>query len=129
MSAQCGRAIVLLAHGSRDTLWRRPVEAVQAHLQRAQPQLAVRCAYLELCPPTLPDVVQELAAQGRTRIAVVPLFLGAGRHVRDDLPCQVQALAASHPQLQITLARHVGDDERMVALMARLALEAVSIDL
>ncbi|SDL96270.1 sirohydrochlorin cobaltochelatase [Oryzisolibacter propanilivorax] len=117
-------AIILLAHGSRDPLWRRPVEAVQARLQAAQPDAVVRCAYLELCPPTLHDVVQELATQGIRRIAVVPLFLGAGRHVREDLPLTVEALARAHPALQLRLAPHVGEDERLLQLMADIAAEA-----
>lgn len=122
------RALILLAHGSRDPLWRRPIEAVQQLLHRQQPQLQVRCAYLELCPPTLEQVVQELAALAVTRVAVVPLFLGAGRHVRDDLPQTVQALARAHPQLGLTLAPHIGDDARLLALMAQIAADAVSID-
>ncbi len=120
-----GRAVVLLAHGSRDGQWRQPIEAVQARLQAMQPGITVRCAYLELCPPTLEDAVQELAAARATHMAVVPLFLGAGRHVREDLPKMVQALALAFPALHITLAKPVGEDERMIGIMAQLAAEAV----
>ena len=50
--------IVLFAHGSRDPLWRAPIEAVRQHLEAqhppAQQPTSVRCAYLELCTPSLP---------------------------------------------------------------------------
>ncbi|AVO47874.1 cobalamin biosynthesis protein CbiX [Melaminivora suipulveris] len=119
-----GSAVILLAHGSRDALWRRSVEAVQAQLRQTQPDVPVRCAYLELCAPTLAQAVRELAAEDAARIAIVPLFLGVGRHVREDLPQQVQALALEHPQLQLALSAPVGEDARLVALLAQLAGEA-----
>ena len=42
------RGIILVGHGSRDPLWRGPIEAVAARLAAQQPTVATRCAYLEL---------------------------------------------------------------------------------
>ncbi|MBP8029389.1 MAG: CbiX/SirB N-terminal domain-containing protein, partial [Giesbergeria sp.] len=84
--------IVLFAHGSRDPLWRAPMEAVRQHIEAQSAAAAVRCAYLELCAPNLPDAVQELLAESAshnthiTHITVVPMFLGTGKHAREDLP-------------------------------------------
>ena len=119
------RAIILLAHGSRDPLWCRPIEAVRDCLQAQQPGVAVYCAYLELCPPPLQQVLQELADGGCTRAAIAPLFLGAGRHVREDLPQMVRTLARQFPQLRLSLAGHIGEDERVVALLAQMAAQAL----
>ena len=118
-------AIVLLAHGSRDPLWRQPIEAVAASIQARQPDLAVRCAYLELCEPGLPAALADLATLGAARISIVPLFLGAGHHVRDDLPRQVQALALAHPQVELRLQPPMGENERVTALMADIAAQTV----
>ncbi|MGD9774291.1 sirohydrochlorin chelatase [Diaphorobacter sp.] len=117
--------IVLFAHGSRDPLWRRPMEAVRDHLQAAQPALDVRCAYLELCDPSLPATVADMAARGITHIGIVPMFLGTGRHAREDLPRMVQELAQAHAHLQIGLRPPIGEDGRMIALMAQIAGEAL----
>jgi len=117
------RAIVLIAHGSRDALWRSPIEAVRARTQALLPHCVVRCAYLELCPPDVAQTVAELAAAAVTRITLLPLFLGAGRHVREDLPRQVQVLAASYPHVQLHLCPPVGEDERLIALLAHMAQE------
>ena len=35
------RGIVLLAHGSRDPLWRQPIERVAAHMRERDPQVLV----------------------------------------------------------------------------------------
>jgi len=112
-------ATVLLAHGSRDPLWRKPIEAVQARLMAQQ--RPVCCAYLELCPPDLDTAIAQLAANGATHITIAPLFLGAGRHVREDLPRKAAALARRFPQVQLHLLPPVGEDERLIALLAQIA--------
>ena len=115
--------IVLFAHGSRDPLWRAPMEAVRQHIEAQSAAAAVRCAYLELCAPNLPDAVQELAAQGASRITVVPMFLGTGKHAREDLPVLVQALRNAHPSVQFHIQPAIGENPRMTALMAEIASE------
>ena len=115
--------IVLFAHGSRDPLWRAPIEAVHAHIAEHQPDLLVRCAYLELCSPDLPQACAELVALGVDHITVVPMFLGTGRHARTDLPELVQALQLNHPGVAFVVQSPVGEDPRMTALMAHIATE------
>ena len=116
-------AIVLFAHGSRDPLWRAPMEAVAARIAQQHPDRPVACAYLELCPPTLPDAVAQLAAQGAREVTVVPMFLGTGKHAREDLPVLVQQLRARHPSVCFAVQPAVGEDPRMTALMAEIACE------
>ena len=113
--------IVLFAHGSRDPLWRAPIEAVQSYILAHQPGVAVRCAYLELSTPDLPQAVQDLVSQGATTVTVVPMFLGTGKHAREDLPVLVQELRAQHPDVHIHVQAAIGEDPRMTALMASIA--------
>ena len=123
-AAQAERpGIVLFAHGSRDPLWREPIEAVRERMAQQHPHLPVRCAYLELCEPDLARAVAELVAQGVNDITVVPMFLGTGRHAREDLPRLVADLRQSHPGVAFALQRPVGEDPRMTALMAAIAME------
>ena len=118
--------IVLFAHGSRDPLWRLPMEAVLARMRAEQPALEVRCAYLELCAPDLAGAVAELATLGATQITIASLFLGAGRHVREDLPRMVQDLAHNFGHLQLRLQPPIGEDARMTALMADIACQSIA---
>jgi len=115
------RGVVLFAHGSRDPLWRAPIEAVRDHV--AALGLEARCAYLELCAPDLPAAVAELAALGTGQVTIVPMFLGTGRHAREDLPRLVAQLRAAHPALSIAVQPAIGEDPRVTALMARIAAE------
>lgn len=117
------RATILFAHGSRDPLWSGPIEAVARRMRELDPQRLIRCAYLELMQPDLATAVDELAGAGARAVTIVPMFLGVGRHARQDLPVLLAALARSHPRITITLQSAIGEDPRVLELMARVALD------
>jgi sirohydrochlorin cobaltochelatase len=116
------RAIILFGHGSRDPAWRRPMEDVARRIAATSRDVAVRCAYLELDPPDFASCVRELVAGGVTEISVVPMFIGMGRHVREDLPQLVGAARDEHG-VRITQRDSVGEDGRVLDLIARICLE------
>jgi sirohydrochlorin cobaltochelatase len=119
--------IILFAHGSRDPLWHKPIEAVAAHIAITAPHTTVECAYLELSTPDLATVTQRMVDAGLRAITIVPMFLGVGRHAREDLPLLVQALGQQHPTLQITLKAAVGEDQRLVEMLAHIALDGTTL--
>lgn len=114
-------AVVLFGHGSRDPLWRKPIEAVAERMRTDAPAVPVACAYLELTEPALPETVESLAARGARTIRIVPMFLGVGRHAREDLPALVQDLRAQHPTIAFDLQPSIGEHPAMLALMADIA--------
>jgi sirohydrochlorin cobaltochelatase len=116
------RGIVLLAHGSRDPLWRLPIEAVAAAIRARDPEALVCCAYLELCHPDLAQAATDLIAGGAHRIRVFPLFLGVGKHAREDLPLLVAQVRAQHPGVPVELLPTAGEHPQLTALMADIAL-------
>ena len=118
------RGVILFGHGSRDALWRAPIEAVGARLTQEHPELAVACAYLELCEPTLAQATASLLDQGVHHFTLVPMFLGTGRHARADLPQLVQALRTQYPHTHWHVQPSIGEDPRMTALMAQIAAQA-----
>jgi sirohydrochlorin cobaltochelatase len=119
------RAVILFAHGSRDPLWHLPMQAVAAQVAANDPQVQVACAFLELTTPDLPTVAAQLVAQGVQQLTVVPMFLGVGRHVREDLPVLMDGLRQQHPGVDIVLQAAVGENPQLVALLAKIALEPV----
>ena len=117
------RATILFAHGSRDPLWSQPMQAVARRMREIEPGAQVRCAYLELMQPDLATAVRACVDEGCDDIVVVPMFLGVGRHARDDLPALVAQLAPTIPGTRIRLQAAVGEDPRIVELLARIALD------
>ena len=116
------RGIVLFAHGSRDPQWRLPIEAVADAIRAREPGALVCCAYLELCTPDLARAAADLIAAGARQIRIFPLFLGVGKHAREDLPVLLAQLGTEHPGVPLELMPTAGEDRRLTALMAEIAL-------
>lgn len=115
-------ALVLVAHGSPDPDWRRPLEQLQAQLQlRLGPRVAL--AYLAHAP-SIEDCVAALALAGHTRVVVVSALLSpGGRHVKQDIPAAVAQARERFAQLEIVLSPGaLGDDPGVIAALAEAAL-------
>jgi len=123
MISNTKRAVVLFAHGSRDPLWHKPMEAVAAQIAAAESGREVCCAYLEISQPDLPTACQQLLELGIGHIAVVPMFLGVGRHAREDLPLLVEQLRKQYLDVVFELRPAVGEDPRLIALLAQIATD------
>jgi sirohydrochlorin cobaltochelatase len=117
-------AIILFAHGSRDALWRRPIEAVADEVKQLSPDTQVACAYLELTQPDLPTTVAALVQTGVDAIRIVPMFLGVGRHAREDLPLLLQDLIIQHPGVTFDLRNAIGEEPELTRAMAEIALKS-----
>jgi sirohydrochlorin cobaltochelatase len=112
------KGIVLLAHGSRDPQWTAPFEQVRIAVERRLPECATALAFLEHSEPDFATAVDQLVARGATFIEVVPLFLGPGGHVRNDVPQLVEHAKARHTQVRFLLKPFIGD--------ARAVLDAIA---
>ena len=118
------RAIILFAHGSRDALWRRPIEAVADEIKQISPDTQVACAYLELTEPDLSTTVARLVQTGITVIRIVPMFLGVGRHAREDLPLLLRDLITQYPAVTFELRNAIGEEPELTRTMAAIALKS-----
>ncbi len=116
--------IVLFAHGSRDPVWRAPIEAVAQRMRELAPDAQVRCAYLEWTEPDLPTTVAQWLAEGVQHITVWPMFLGTGRHAREDLPVLLQQLREQHPGIEFVLKPAIAEHPQVLTIMALAALGA-----
>jgi len=107
--------IVLLGHGSKDPQWSQPFEKIAVSLGKRLPAVAVFLAYLEH-GPSLDEAVTALVAKGALSIRVVPLFLGAGGHVKEDLPKLVAQ--AKRPEVNLLLDRPIGEQPEIIEAIA-----------
>jgi sirohydrochlorin cobaltochelatase len=117
-------AVVLLAHGARDPRWAEPFVQVANDVRVAAPELAVAVAYLEHLPPSLGDAIRDLARNGARSVRIVPLFLGRGGHLREDVPRLVAAIAAELPDVAIEVTLPAGDDRAVQRCLASYCVRA-----
>ena len=117
--------ILLFAHGARDPRWALPFEAVLARVRELAPNVQLRLCYLEFMTPDLISAGAELAHAGCTNVAIVPLFLGSGSHVRKDLPLLMRQLAETHTRVSWTLQQTVGETPAVINAVAAAALASL----
>ncbi len=116
--------ILLFAHGARDPRWAAPFDAVAARIHALQPSVPVRLAFLEFMSPNLLEAGQQLVDEGCQSVTISPLFLGAGGHVRKDLPLLLEHLRQRHPQVNWRLIPAIGEMSSVCEAMAHAIVDA-----
>ena len=114
--------LVLFAHGARDARWAEPFLRLRERVARAAPEANVVLAFLEFMSPDLDAAITELSAAGCRDIAMVPVFLGQGGHLRDDVPNLLRRVAARHPECRVRLAIAAGEDDAVLDAIAAYCL-------
>ena len=115
--------IVLFAHGSREPDWARPFERIASQLRK---EFRVELAYLERMTPSLDEAVTALASSGLKRVRIVPVFLGAGAHIREDLPKLAAEARARHAGVEIVLEPTIGERKEITDAIAALISKGIS---
>jgi sirohydrochlorin ferrochelatase len=120
--------VILLGHGSRRfPEVARGLEIVARDVQvTVGPTVRVVAAFFEFLAPSLDEAVAQLAAEGARRVIVLPYFLFDGREVQRIIPEQLDALRRRFPALDLVQGPALGLDDRLVALAAQRAREALA---
>ncbi|WP_394835042.1 sirohydrochlorin cobaltochelatase [Pendulispora rubella] len=105
--------VLLVGHGSRNPEANVEFESL-AEVYRATGR-HVQVGYIELARPLVSDAL-ALAAQSARRVALVPLFLFAAGHVKNDLPLAIAEARLRFPSVQIAVAPHLGVHPSLVAM-------------
>ncbi|WP_212719027.1 CbiX/SirB N-terminal domain-containing protein [Blastococcus sp. CCUG 61487] len=109
--------LVACAHGTRNPTGRRLIAELALAARARRPELVTTAAFVDVQPPTVVDVVADLAAESRPAV-VVPLLLSGGYHVHVDI---AQAVAGSP---HAVAARPLGPDPRLAAVLLDRLTEA-----
>ncbi len=117
--------LVILAHGSNDPVWRDTFERLLGRLAVELGSEHVRLAYMQFVEPTLDDVADEASRQAIDTLKLMPLFLSAGGHVREDVPRLVRQALQRRPGLSIEVLPPVGEHPAFGNLVVDWACEAM----
>jgi len=116
---------MVCGHGSRDAGAVREFAQVGEGLKKLFPQYPVDYGYLEFATPIIRTGLDNLRAQGVSRILAVPGMLFAAGHAKNDIPSVLNTYAASHPDITIEYGRELGIDLRMIKAASDRILEAI----
>lgn len=124
-ASQSASALVLFGHGARDPEWAGPMRRIRDTVSARAGAPRVELAFLELMTPTLPEAIATLVAGGARRVAVVPIFLAQGGHLKRDLPRLLDEVRAAYPACEITLATAAGEADAVIGAIADYALDCL----
>jgi len=118
-------ALLLIAHGSRRREANEDLSFLAEQLQREGPYPVVQISYLELSEPTIGHAGAECVAQGARRVILLPYFLSAGVHVREDLADARLELAKRFPEVEFLLAEPLGRHPLLQEVVLQRASETL----
>ncbi len=117
--------LLIVGHGSRDPNANVEFEALVAAYRAARPDIEVVHGYVELAHPSLLTALRDLA-QRADSVVVLPLFLFAAGHVKNDIPLALSQARQDFPTVRFTMTNALGVHPNLVELAferARTALE------
>lgn len=118
------KALLLIAHGSRRAEANADLEYVAAGLLARGRFPVVQVSYLELAEPTIAAGGERCVAAGATEVVLLPYFLSAGVHARDDMAAARSDLAARFPGVTFRLAEPLGRHPLLLDVVDQRAREA-----
>ena len=120
MNSHFLKAGILLAHGSRDPLWMEPLKKILEKVRLNNPTVLWELAFLESCAPNLEESFKALVAKNSSifSVKIIPVFMAAGTHLRQDLPRLVKPLKELYPHLKIEIGSVLGEEEKIQEALA-----------
>lgn len=123
-------AILLLGHGSRDEAgneeFRRFAAEVRDSLRWVEEPCPIVPCFLELAEPTLLDAIEAQIAVGAVRLLVMPCFLLAAGHSKNDTPSALDWARRRYPQVEIRYGRPFGVQPQILDILALRCSEGLA---
>ena len=118
--------VLVVGHGSRRREANDDVRnAARAIAERGGFRL-VEPAFLELEHPNIRESFARLVERGAQEVIVHPYFLSPGRHTRGDVPVEVQAAAAEHPGISVSISEPLSGHSLVIAASVERIRESMS---
>lgn len=117
-------AVMICGHGSRDTQAVDEFNRLAGLLRPRFPDYDVDSGFLEFARPVIRDGLEALKSRGAKHIVMLPGMLFAARHVKNDLPSEANSFAADNPGIEVTMARDLGIEPKLLTAAAERIAEA-----
>ena len=97
-------AYLLIAHGTREVEGKEAFFKFVEEFREAFPNRRIEPAFLELCPPSICEGIEACVKGGAEEIFVIPLMLFPGRHIKKDIPTEIQEAKRLFPEVDFHYA-------------------------
>ncbi|MEU2836486.1 sirohydrochlorin chelatase [Streptomyces sp. NPDC007076] len=116
--------LLVIAHGSRDPRHAATVHALTARVRSLRPGLRVETGFLDFNAPSVPRVLERLAAQGAQDVVALPLLLTRAFHAKSDIPTVLREARGRLPRLRVRQAEVLGPSPLLNSALERRLRQA-----
>ncbi|MEW2082522.1 sirohydrochlorin chelatase [Streptomyces sp. NPDC005283] len=116
--------LLVIAHGSRDPRHAATVHALVERARSLRPGLRVETGFLDFNAPSVPRVLERLAADGVEDVVALPLLLTRAFHAKADIPAVLHEASARLPRLRIRQAEVLGPSPLLLSALEKRLYEA-----
>lgn len=104
-------ALIIVAHGSKmKSSNEEIISIVEKTKKRLENEnILVLVGFLELTEPSFYMAISNAIGKNCTKIKVFPYFLAAGKHVTEDIPCEIKKFKKQYPEVDFTVLSHIGN--------------------
>ena len=113
--------LIIAGHGTRVNSGAEAAYELVDRVRGLLPGVRVEAGFVELTPPTIDEALGAVLADSPAAV-VVPLMLGTGGHVREDIPEAIDQAKALHTSATVVRTRHLGSPRQLIeAVHERIA--------
>lgn len=120
------KAILYIGHGTRS---KKDMEEVRAFIQKVMEHNDISIqefCFLKLTEPLIEEGFQRCLERGATEITIVPLFLLAAGHIKDDIPQELTSIRKRYPNIEVKVRDPFGVQDKILDSIADLVRNTVS---
>jgi sirohydrochlorin cobaltochelatase len=110
--------ILLVGHGSREQSGNDEIFAFAEQWRARKPGWRIEVCFIEFSEITMSEGLRR-AAQGSSRVFVVPLILNAAGHVKMDIPQAIDAARLKFPAVHFSYAPHLSACDPILEILRR----------
>jgi sirohydrochlorin ferrochelatase len=120
------KAILYIGHGTRS---QKGAEEARSFIERVMERVDVpiqEISFLELSEPLIGEGFNRCVEKGATTIEVVPLFLLAAGHIKQDIPESLMLLKERYPHIKVNIKDPFGVQSRILDAIAEFVRDSVT---
>jgi len=119
------KAVLYIGHGTRS---KKGADEARAFISRVSARVDVpiqEISFLELTEPSIEEGFARCMEKGATEVTVVPLFLLAAGHIKQDIPSVLEELRSTYHDVSIDVKDPFGVQGTILDAVAELVRETV----
>ncbi len=117
------QVVLIIGHGSRSKEAQETFNTMVNMVRDRSDFKVVEGAHMELCSPSIQEVVERVVKEGSEEIIIIPYFLYEGIHIREDIPEIIEKLRDKYKEVSFKMGRPIGAEPLLSEILIKRAKE------